>query len=80
MPAGDVERFEAAAGDLLEELGYSRACLRPQPEMLESVSRIRNLLSQDPVWIHDSRQRGVTDVNEVTSSTAIGSGDASVQG
>ena len=25
MPAGDLERFEAAAGDLLEELGYPRA-------------------------------------------------------
>ncbi len=52
MPADDVERFEAAAGELLDELGYPRAAPRPRPETLESVSRIRNLLAQDPNWIH----------------------------
>lgn len=47
MAAGDVERFEAVAGELLDDLGYPRAFGRPRPESLESASRIRNLLAQD---------------------------------
>jgi hypothetical protein len=47
MPAEDVERFEAAVGELLEELGYPRAALRPRPEILDGAARIRNLLAQD---------------------------------
>jgi hypothetical protein len=50
MPAEDVERFEAAAGDLLDELGYPRAVPCPLPESLESAARIRNLLAGDPRW------------------------------
>ncbi len=47
MSAEDIERFEAVAGDLLNELGYSRAfpCLRP--ETLKHASRIRDLFTQD---------------------------------
>jgi hypothetical protein len=41
MPDEDVERFEAAAGDLLGELGYARAFPRPSAEKLEHASRIR---------------------------------------
>jgi hypothetical protein len=52
MPATDVERFEAAAGGLLDELGYPRATLRLPPERLERASRIRGLLTRDPKWIH----------------------------
>ncbi len=48
MPAEDVERFEAAAGELLDELGYPRAFPCPRPEMVESASRIRDLFTQDP--------------------------------
>ena len=50
MPAEDVERFEAAAGGLLDELGYPRAFPRPRAEKLENASRIRSLLVQDPRW------------------------------
>jgi len=50
MPAEDVERFEAAAGGLLDELGYPRAFPRPRAEKLENASRIRGLLAQDPRW------------------------------
>ena len=50
MPAEDVERFEAAAGGLLDELGYPRAFPRPRNEKLENASRIRRLLAQDPRW------------------------------
>jgi hypothetical protein len=31
MPPGDVERFEAAASDLVDELGYPRAAAGPRP-------------------------------------------------
>ncbi len=48
MPAEDVERFEAAAGQLLDELGYPRAFPQPRPERLEMASRVRELLAQDP--------------------------------
>ena len=51
MPGEDVERFEAAAGELLGELGYPRAVPRPQPERLQRASRIRDLLAQDSKWI-----------------------------
>jgi len=47
MPAEDVERFEAAAGELLEELGYHRAVPDPPGEMMENASRIRNSFRQD---------------------------------
>src|SRR5260370_42378662 len=36
MEVADVERFEAAAGELLDELGYPRACPR-----LASAARAR---------------------------------------
>ncbi len=51
MPTEDVERFEAAAGGLLDELGYPRAVPRCRPENLNRASRIRYLLAQDPQWI-----------------------------
>jgi hypothetical protein len=41
MPAEDLERFEAAAGDLLEELGYPRAVPNPPEEKLARAARIR---------------------------------------
>jgi hypothetical protein len=47
MPAQDLERFEAAAGELLEELGYPRAVSDPPEEMMENTSRIRNSFRQD---------------------------------
>jgi Sulfotransferase family len=47
MPAQDLERFEAAAGELLEELGYHRAVPDPPGEMMENASRIRNSFRQD---------------------------------
>ena len=47
MCTGDVERFEAAVGELLEELGYPRAVPDPPGEMMENASRIRNSLRKD---------------------------------
>jgi hypothetical protein len=41
MPAGDIERFEAAAGDLLDELGYERAYPSPSAELLARAATIR---------------------------------------
>ncbi|HYQ82484.1 MAG TPA: sulfotransferase, partial [Rubrobacter sp.] len=47
MPAKDVERFEAAAGDLLEELGYERAVPNPSSEALEHATRIREAFTRE---------------------------------
>jgi hypothetical protein len=46
MPVKDVERFEAATGNLLEELGYERTFSRPTPEALEHATRIRKTFSR----------------------------------
>jgi hypothetical protein len=47
MPAGDVERFEVEVGDLLDELGYARTVLRPSPEALKLMRKIRHTFRQD---------------------------------
>ena len=47
MPAEDLERFEAAAGDLLEELGYERALPNPSSRALEHAARTRETFSRD---------------------------------
>ena len=41
MSPEDQERFEAAAGDLLDELGYPRAVPRPRPEKVDQALRLR---------------------------------------
>jgi hypothetical protein len=48
MAANEVERFEAAAGILLDELGYPRAFTRPRPVAVEHSSQVRNLLANEP--------------------------------
>ncbi len=48
MSYEDVERFEAAAGELLDELGYPRAFPQLRRERLEDASRIRELFALDP--------------------------------
>jgi hypothetical protein len=47
MRTGDVECFEAAAGDLLEELGYERAVPDPSSEALEQAARIREAFTRE---------------------------------
>ena len=49
MPVADLEQFEAAAGALLEELGYARAVPHPRSECLELASSIRDGLARDPL-------------------------------
>ncbi len=51
MSGEDVERFEAAAGGLLDELGYPRAVPRARPQSLDRASGIRGRLAQSPSWI-----------------------------
>jgi hypothetical protein len=46
MPLQEIERFEAAAGALLDELGYARGPKRPGPEKREQALRLRELLIQ----------------------------------
>ena len=48
MSRKDVEKFEAAAGGLLDELGYPRAFPRLPPERLEEATRIRELFALGP--------------------------------
>jgi hypothetical protein len=47
MPAGDVEHFEAAVGDLLDELGYARAVPRPSSGALKHAQKIRHSFRQN---------------------------------
>ena len=46
MPVTDVERFEAAAGDLLDELGYERAFPSPSVDLVARARRIRRSFSE----------------------------------
>ena len=48
MPAYDLERFEAAAGELIDELRYERAVQQPRPESFDTALRMRDRLAQDP--------------------------------
>jgi len=48
MLAEDIELFEAAVGDLLDELGYARAFPHPRPGAVEHSTQIRNLLATAP--------------------------------
>jgi hypothetical protein len=52
MPAEEVERFEAAGGDLLDELGYARAVPDPPQAALELAREIRES------FLRDVRDRG----------------------
>jgi hypothetical protein len=47
MRSEDLERFEAASGDLLEELGYLRACPPPPEEKLARAVRIRESFTRE---------------------------------
>jgi hypothetical protein len=42
MEFADLERFEAVAGSLLDELGYERAVPHPGAEAVETASRLRS--------------------------------------
>jgi hypothetical protein len=66
MPAADVERFEAAAGELLEELGYPRAVPNPRYEYLETASRIRDRLAREPL-IRYGRERTELERREMST-------------
>ncbi len=44
MSAEDIERFESAAGKMLDDLGYPRAFPHPSPELVERSVRMRRLL------------------------------------
>ncbi|MDQ2910306.1 MAG: sulfotransferase [Actinomycetota bacterium] len=49
MPADGVERFEAAAGNLLDELGYPRATPETGPERLDEAAEARQIFQEDVV-------------------------------
>jgi hypothetical protein len=50
MTAEQVARFEAAAGGLLDELGYLRAVPRDKNTHAEEASRIRSVLMKSRDW------------------------------
>jgi hypothetical protein len=62
MATEDAERFEAAAGGLLDELGYARAFPHPRPERLEHAAKIREALAGDPRWVKRFGLRGAKGV------------------
>lgn len=47
MEFDDVERFEAAAGDLLDAFGFERAFPEPRPEALAHAARMRESFARD---------------------------------
>jgi hypothetical protein len=47
MPSAEVECFEAAAGDLLDELGYPRAVPQPCADALRRAASVRELFAKD---------------------------------
>jgi len=49
MSTDDRDRFEAAAGDLLDELGYERRARRLDPRLLDRSSRVRRRFGADVV-------------------------------
>jgi len=49
MPGADIEQFEAAAGEFLEELAYPRSVPHPRSDYLETASKIRDRLARDPL-------------------------------
>ena len=59
MPTEAVERFEAAAGELLDELDYPRTVPCPSPAVMKHAARIRDLFSQNPGPRRELLQKGV---------------------
>jgi len=49
MSSADVERFEAVAGGLLDEIGYPRATGRPSEGSIEHAARVRRLFEGRPL-------------------------------
>jgi hypothetical protein len=47
LPAADIARFEAAAGALLDELGYERVAPAPSDQQTEHAARIRDRLAKE---------------------------------
>jgi hypothetical protein len=47
LPAEGAERFEAAVGDLLDELRYARACPDPAPGRLADAAAIRSRFDRE---------------------------------
>lgn len=47
MPPQDIERFEATAGELLDELGYERATPNPSPEALTASQSVREAFARE---------------------------------
>jgi Sulfotransferase family len=47
MPGADAERFDAAAGPFLEELGYERAGTGANPAVLADVREVREAFSRE---------------------------------
>lgn len=47
MPVDAIERFEAVAGELLDQLGYPRAVLHLSQAKLAHAARVRELFRQD---------------------------------
>lgn len=47
MPPADLQRFEAAAGDLLDEVGYARGVDELPPAVLERAAKLKESFTRD---------------------------------
>ncbi len=47
MKAGDIERFEATAGGLLDELNYPRGCPSPPRAVQDTAARLRDRFARE---------------------------------
>jgi hypothetical protein len=59
MAAGDIQRFEAAAGDLLTDLGYPLAAARPWPAVLHDAAQTRSSFAQAEARVSEARVRAL---------------------
>jgi Sulfotransferase family len=71
MPAADVERFEAVAGGLLEELGYERGAGAPSAELISQADRVRRSFVSD---LRERRRRRLPSAWRATPVPARGAG------
>ncbi len=68
MPAEDVERFEAATGSLLDELGYTRAVRHPRPESRERATKVRESLADNRKRVNCAGSQGGQAIGEWTDT------------
>ncbi|MGH2716047.1 MAG: sulfotransferase family protein [Thermoleophilaceae bacterium] len=76
MAPADVERFEAAAGGLLDELGYERGSQAPSAETSSRAARVRSSLVSE---LQDRRRRRLPSSWKITPPPGADSDQAEAE-